>query len=169
MNKRDHVLNAVLLSLGISLILTRAIAWEALVAFVAIGPPIILGALLPDVDTVIGVHRKTFHNVWILGFLLVFPALFGNLHYVWIGVLTHFALDLLGNQYGMGVFYPLPGFYDIPVGVNVDSRWADVVTLLVTAFELGVVYLLVQAGLEAQLATPSIPEILQLTLTVLGV
>ena len=85
------------------------------------------------------------------------------------GVPTHFALDLLGNQYGMGVFSPLPDFYDIPVGVDVDSRWANVVALLVTGFELGVVHLLVQAGLEAQLATPSIPEMLQITLTVIGV
>lgn len=158
MNKRDHVLNAFLLSIGISLILSPELSWETLLMFVTVTPPIILGALFPDIDAVIGVHRKTFHNVWVLGFLLVFPYLFGNLHYVWIGVLTHFALDLLGNKYGMGLLYPLPGFYDIPVGVTVDSRWADVVTLIVTAFELGVIYLLVEYGFEAHLATPGLPE-----------
>lgn len=72
-------------------------------------------------------------------------------------MLTHYALDLLGNRYGMGVFYPFPGFYDIPVGVNVDSRWADVVTLLVTGVELGVVYALIRTGMGAQLSRPELP------------
>ena len=98
---------------------------------------------------------------WVLLAAVGFPALFGNLHYVWIGILTHYTLDLLGNQYGMGVVYPLPGFYDIPVGVNVDSYWADAVTLLVTAAELGVVYLLIETGLGAHLASPDLPDLLR--------
>ncbi len=156
MNKRDHVINAVLLSVGISVLLSPPDAVDALVIFLTIAPPVILGALLPDLDTVFGVHRKTFHNVWVLGFIMLFPLVFGNLYYVWIGVLTHFTLDLLGNRYGMGLLYPLPGFYDIPVGVNVDSRLAGLVTLLVTAVELVFVYLIVAAGLEAHLAAPEL-------------
>lgn len=161
MNKRNHVVNAVLLSLGVSVLLTGPHPVAAFEAAVVVGPPIVLGALVPDLDTAFGDHRKTFHNVWVLGIAVAFPALFGNLYYVWLGVLTHYALDLLGNRYGMGLLYPLPGFYDVPVGVDVDSRWADVVTLLVTAAELGVVFLLVEAGLQAQLATPRLPVVFQ--------
>ncbi len=167
MNKRDHVINAVLLSLGVSFLLTRTLSTDLLGATIRVAPPIVLGALLPDLDTAFGEHRKTFHNVWVLGFAVVFPYLFGNLYYVWIGVLTHYLLDLLGNRYGMGVFYPFPGFYDIPVGVNVDSRWADVVTLLVTAVELGVIFLIVEAGLASQLSTPELPAVVHQLLGIL--
>lgn len=159
MNKRDHVINAVLLSLGVSVLLSRGPPVSAVWTAVMVGPPIVMGALVPDLDTAFGDHRKTFHNVWVLGIAVAFPALFGNLHYVWLGVLTHYVLDLLGNRYGMGVFYPLPGFYDIPVGVNVDSRWASVVTLLVTGVELAVVFALIEAGLATQLATPQLADI----------
>lgn len=88
------------------------------------------------------------------------PFLFGNLHYGWIGVLTHYTLDILGNRYGMGVVYSLPGFYDIPVGISVDSNWADAVTLLVTAAELGVL-VLTKTGLGAHLASPELAGIVQ--------
>lgn len=161
MNKRNHVINAVLLSVGISLLLTQQLSLEAVRILVAVAPPIVLGALFPDLDTAFGTHRKTFHNVWVLGVAVSFPYLFGNLYYVWIGVLTHYILDLLGNRYGMGAFYPIPGFYDVPVGVSVDSAWATPVTLLVTALELGAVFLLVAAGLESQLSTPGLPAVLE--------
>ncbi|MFB6136774.1 MAG: metal-dependent hydrolase [Halobacteriaceae archaeon] len=109
------------------------------------GVPILLGALFPDVDTVFGTHRATFHNAATLGLAVAFPLAFDNLHYVWIGVLTHYVLDLLGNVRGMAVLYPYPSFYDVPVGVPVNSHWADVVTLAVTVFEVGVLYALVRA------------------------
>lgn len=160
MNKRNHIVNAVLLSIGISVLLTQSLSVEAVGMLIRVAPPIVLGALFPDVDTAFGTHRKTFHNVWVFGLAVSFPYLFGNLYYVWIGILTHYTLDLLGNRYGMGVFYPFPGFYDVPVGVSVESKWADVVTLLVTAVELGVVFVLVRAGLQSQLATPELPGIL---------
>lgn len=160
MNKRNHVINAVLLSIGISILLTGPLSTDTLEVMIKISPPIVLGALFPDVDTAFGDHRKTFHNIWVLGIAVSFPYVFGNLHYVWIGILTHYALDLLGNKYGMGVFYPFPGFYDIPVGVNVDSQWADIVTLLVTAVELGIVFILIDAGLQSMLSTPELPLVL---------
>lgn len=168
MNKRDHVINAVLLSIGISVLLSPPDVLDAFMVVLTVAPPVILGALLPDLDTVFGVHRKTFHNVWVLAFIMSFPLLFGNLYYVWIGVLSHFTLDLLGNRYGMGLLYPLPGFYDIPVGVNVDSRLAGVVTLLVTALELVFVYLLLTVGLEAHLAVPNLPTLLRDVLAPFG-
>lgn len=170
MNKRNHVVNAVLLSIGIGIILTRPLSMDVFEVIIRVAPPIILGALFPDLDTAFGKHRKSFHNIWVLGFAVSFPYLFGNLYYVWIGILTHYTLDLLGNRYGMGVFYPFPGFYDIPVGVNVGSRWADGVTLLVTAVELGVVFLLVEGGMQSQLSTPGLPGVLlELVATLAGV
>jgi hypothetical protein len=160
MNKRGHVVNAVLLSVGLGFILEQSISPDAFVTVIKVMPPILLGALFPDIDTTFGTHRKTFHNVWVLGLALIFPFVFDNLHYVWIGIATHYVLDLLGNVKGMGIFYPLPGFYDIPVGVNVDSRWADVVTLAVTGFELGVLGALVYLGHRAQIAGPDLPTLL---------
>lgn len=158
MNKRGHVVNAVLLSLGVGYILEPRLSPALLIAIVQVAPPIVLGALFPDLDTAFGDHRKTFHNIWVLGFALAFPYFFNNLHYVWIGITTHYVLDLLGNVKGMGLFYPLPGFFDIPVGVNINSKWADVVTLAVTAFELVLLAGLAVLGHQAQFATPQFPS-----------
>ena len=138
MNKRGHVINAVLLSVGVAAILEGLLVRPTLATLVAVGIPVTLGALFPDIDTCFGSHRKTFHNVATLGVFLAFPLLFGNLHYVWIGVATHYVLDLLGNVRGMALLYPYPEEYDIPVGVSVSSRWSDVVTLAVTGLELAV-------------------------------
>lgn len=158
MNKRGHVINAVLLSLGVGYLLEPQFSPALLVAIATVSPPIVLGALFPDLDTAFGDHRKTFHNIWVLGLALSFPYFFENLHFVWIGITTHYVLDLLGNIKGMGVLYPLPGFYDIPVGVNINSKWADVVTLLVTAFELVILAVLAILGHQAQFATPQFPQ-----------
>jgi len=161
MNKRGHVVNAVLLSVGLGFILEQSVSVDALVMVLKVAPPILLGALFPDIDTAFGTHRKTFHNVWVLALAVAFPFVFNNLHYVWIGITTHYVLDLLGNVKGMGIFYPLPGFYDIPVGVNVNSRWADVVTLAVTGFELAILGGLVYLGHRAQIAGPDLPVMVQ--------
>lgn len=138
MNERGHVINAVLLAIGVSIILHPIPDRSILVAIPKFGIPIFIGALIPDVDTTFGTHRKTFHNLLTLLVFATFPIIFDNLHYVWIGVLTHYILDLLGNVRGMALFYPWPKFYDIPVGVPVDSKWTDVVTIIVTVVELGI-------------------------------
>jgi len=139
MNKRDHVLNAVLLAVGIGVALDPSLTPTTVSSVVAVGVPVVLGALVPDIDTAVGSHRKTFHNLLTLGVFAAFPLYFGNLQFVWAGVLTHYALDLLGNVRGMALFYPYPVEFDVPVGVPVDSRWATLVTLAVTAVELAVV------------------------------
>lgn len=150
MNKRDHVLNAVLLAIGMSLILAPEMDATTARTIAMVGVPVLLGAMVPDIDTSIGSHRKTLHNFLTLGVFAAFPFVFGNLHFVWIGVATHYVLDLLGNVRGMALFYPWPEEYDVPVGVTVDSKWADVVTLAVTAFEIGIFYVLL-------LAPPALP------------
>ena len=146
MNKRGHVTNAVLLSIGLAVLMEGGAGLPSLYTLLAVGVPVTLGALFPDIDTAFGAHRKTFHNLLTLGTFVAFPIVFGNLQYVWIGVLTHYVLDLLGNIRGMALFYPWPEEYDVPVGVSVDSRWADVVTLVVTGVELWVVWLLLETG-----------------------
>jgi len=168
MNKRGHVINAVLLSLGVGYILEPRLSPALLVAIAKVSPPIVLGALFPDLDTAFGQHRKTFHNVWVLGLALAFPYFFENLQFVWIGITTHYVLDLLGNIKGMGILYPLPGFYDIPVGVNINSKWADVVTLLVTAFELVILATLAILGHQAQFATPQFPQTIEQALSLVA-
>ena len=157
MNEKGHAVNAVLLSLGVGVILEPDLTIRTLAAVAMVTPPIVLGALFPDLDTTFGTHRKTFHNVWVLAIAVGFPKVFGNLRFVRIGIGMHYVLDLLGNRKGMAVFHPVPGFYDLPVGVDVTSRWADVVTLAVTAFELALLGALVVVGHEAQMARPEPP------------
>jgi len=146
-NKRGHVVNAVLLSIGLAVLLEGRGALPTAEVLFAVGIPVTLGALFPDIDTAFGTHRQTFHNLLTLGVFAAFPLVFGNLQYVWIGVATHYVLDLCGNVRGMALFYPWSEEYDVPVGVNVDSPLADVVTLAVTGVELAVVW--------AVLETPS--------------
>lgn len=103
------------------------------------GVPVVLGALFPDVDTAFGTHRRTFHNLATLGFFYVYPAVFGNLHLVWVGILTHYVLDLLGTLRGMALLYPSPREFDVPVGVSSSSWTAPAVTVVITALELAAV------------------------------
>lgn len=162
MNKKGHVFNALCLGAGVGLLLEPTVSTAALVSVIAVGVPVVLGALFPDIDTAFGTHRKTFHNVWVLGAFLAFPYFFGNLHYVWLGITTHYALDLLGNQAGMAAIHPFGGMYDIPVGVTTTSRWADVVTVLVTAFELAIVAAVIHFGRGDLLHTPLFTQLQQL-------
>jgi membrane-bound metal-dependent hydrolase YbcI (DUF457 family) len=138
MNERDHATNAVLLSVGLGVLLDPALDAGTAETVVAVAVPVTLGALFPDLDTSFGRHRKTLHNLLTLGAFAAFPVVYGNLQWVWLGVATHYVLDLCGNVRGMALFYPWPREYDVPVGVTVDSRWATVVTLAVTGVELAV-------------------------------
>jgi hypothetical protein len=139
MNKRDHVINAALLAVGLGVALDPALDRGTVATVGAVSVPVVLGALFPDLDTAFGSHRKTFHNLLTLGVFAAFPLLFDNLHLVWVGIVTHYALDLCGNVRGMAVLYPWPEEYDVPVGVTVGSKWATAVTLAVTAAELAVI------------------------------
>lgn len=137
MNKKGHVLNGVLLGIGLGYVLEPAgdVATFRTIAEVIV--PVTLGALFPDVDTAFGRHRKTFHNLPMLALVAAYPIYFGNLHYVWLGVLTHYALDMVGSKRGIALFYPFsPREYGFPTGVSTNSNYADAVTLLVTAVEL---------------------------------
>ena len=141
MNKKGHVLNAVLLSVGLGYLLEPATelgeVMVTLETMLMIGVPVTLGALFPDVDTDFGIHRKTLHNLPVLAGFVAFPYVFGNLEYVWIGVLTHYVLDVAGSTRGIALFYPLsPREYNLPFGVAVSSSRSTLVTVLVTAGEL---------------------------------
>jgi membrane-bound metal-dependent hydrolase YbcI (DUF457 family) len=118
MNKRGHVLNAIVLSVGLACLAHPALDAGTVRAAVAIGVPVTLGALIPDVDTAFGTHRKTLHNLPVLLLFFVYPFYFGNLRFVWIGVATHYVLDLFGSKRGIALFYPLDrAEFDVPVGV----------------------------------------------------
>jgi hypothetical protein len=145
MNKKGHVLNAALLSVGVGIILaaptelSASAALDAAVTVTELSVPVVLGALFPDVDTAFGKHRKTLHNVFVLGVVAAFPLLFGNLQFVWIGVATHFLLDVVGSRRGIAFFYPLTSQeWGLPSGVTTSSKYADLVTVVVTGIELGV-------------------------------
>ncbi|MFC3958012.1 metal-dependent hydrolase [Halovivax cerinus] len=137
MNKRDHVMNAILVGIGLGALVDPSGGESTAQAMLMIGVPVLLGALVPDIDTVMGDHRKTFHNLPVLVGFVAFPHAFGNLQYVWIGIVTHYVLDVAGNTRGIAVFYPLLNReYGLPIGVPANSHAADVVTLLITGAEL---------------------------------
>lgn len=159
MNKEGHVINAVLLSLGIGVLLEPSLSTATLESVFRIGVPVVVGALFPDIDTAFGVHRKTFHNLPVLAAFVAFPLLYGNLYYVWIGITTHYVLDLLGTKGGMALLYPYPELYDIPVGVTVDSKKATLVTLAVTAVEIAGIALLIDAGYPELLRAPGVHDL----------
>ncbi|EMA45602.1 membrane-bound metal-dependent hydrolase [Halococcus morrhuae DSM 1307] len=137
MNKRGHVLNAIVLSVGLACLAHPSLDAATVRAAVAIGVPVTLGALIPDVDTAFGTHRKTLHNLPVLLLFFVYPHYFGNLQFVWIGVATHYVLDLFGSKRGLALLYPLDrAEFDVPVGVSARSRYAGGLMVLITAFEL---------------------------------
>ena len=147
MNKRGHVLNAVLLAIGLGFVLEPAGDLETLRTIAAVFVPLVLGALFPDVDTHFGKHRKTLHNLPVFGVVLAYPLYFANLHWVWLGVVTHYVLDILGTTRGIALLYPLwDEEFGFPLGVSVDSTYANVMMLAVTGFELviaaGIVHVL---------------------------
>lgn len=72
-----------------------------------------------------------------LGAFIVFLYVFGNLQYVWIGVLSHCLLDTFGSGRGIALWYPLnDGEWNPIDGPATKSRLAGPVTLIVTAAEL---------------------------------
>ncbi|MDF9746858.1 metal-dependent hydrolase [Natrinema salsiterrestre] len=153
MNKKGHVLNAVLLSLGLGYILEPSGSLETFRTILVVGVPVTLGALFPDVDTEFGKHRKTLHNLPILAGFYAFPIFFGNLEFVWIGILTHYVLDIAGSKRGIALFYPLwKKEFGLPIGVAVSSKRSDIMMVIVTVAELAIVALFVfeipQRGFE---------------------
>jgi hypothetical protein len=151
MNKRGHIINAALLAIGVGYILEPSGDVETFETIATVGLPIVLGALVPDIDTAFGKHRKTLHNLPLIVALYFWPEWFTTMHYVWIGVLTHYVLDVMGSKRGIALFYPFTDReFGLPVGVSTSSKYADAMTFLVTAVELGAVYLIVRYELPIQ-------------------
>jgi hypothetical protein len=151
MNKRGHVINAALLAIGVGYILEPSGDVETFETIATVGLPIVLGAMLPDIDTAFGRHRKTLHNLPLIAALYFWPELFATMHYVWMGVLTHYVLDVMGSKRGIALFYPLADReFGLPFGVSTSSKYADAMTLLVTAVELAAVFAIVRYELPIQ-------------------
>lgn len=149
MNKKGHVLNAILLAIGVGYVLEPAGDVSTFVAIAQVFMPLVLGALFPDVDTAFGKHRKTLHNLPVLAVFLAYPYFFSNLNFVWAGILTHYVLDIIGSRRGIALFYPFwSEEFGFPMGVTTSSKFAEVVTVAITLVELAVfaamVYLLPQ-------------------------
>jgi len=143
MNKRGHVLNAALLSIGLGYVLEPSGDVVTFVTIAEVSVPIILGALFPDVDTAFGRHRKTLHNLPVLAIIAAYPLYFANLQWVWLGVVTHYALDYFGSRRGIALFYPLwDEEFGFPSGVTTSSDRAGLVTVAITAFEVAVAVVL---------------------------
>ena len=143
MNKRGHVLNAALLSIGLGYVLEPSGDVVTFVTIAEVSVPIILGALFPDVDTAFGRHRKTLHNLPVLAIIVAYPLYFANLQWVWLGVVTHYALDYFGSRRGIALFYPLwDEEFGSPSGVTTSSDRAGLVTVVITVFEVAVAVVL---------------------------
>ncbi len=145
MNKDGHVLNGLLFGIGVGFLLDPSGKETTIISIIEVTIPVTLGALVPDIDTEFGRHRKTLHNLPVLGLFIAFPYVFGNLHYVWLGVLTHYILDIVGSKRGIALFYPYTQEYGFPTGVATKNSYTNVVTLAITAGELVVVFAVVQA------------------------
>ena len=145
MNKRGHVLNAILLSIGLGYVLDPSGDVTTFATISEVFLPVVLGALFPDVDTAFGKHRKTLHNLPVLIIFLAHPIYHGgNLQWVWLGVLTHYVLDYLGSRRGIALFYPLSDReYGFPSGVTTSDKRAELVTVVITVFELAAIAVLV--------------------------
>ena len=141
MNKRGHVLNAVLLSIGLGYVLDPSGDISTFETIAEVFLPVVLGALFPDVDTAFGKHRKTLHNLPVLLIFLAHPIYHGgNLQWVWLGVLTHYVLDMVGSRRGIALFYPITDTeYGFPTGVTTSSDYAEIVTVAITILELAAV------------------------------
>jgi len=141
MNKRGHVLNAVLLSVGLGYVLNPSGDVSTFATIAEVFLPVVLGALFPDVDTAFGQHRKTLHNLPVLLIFLAYPIYHGgNLQWVWLGVITHYLLDYLGSKRGIAFFYPFSAEeYGFPSGVTTSSDNAEIVTVAITLVELAAI------------------------------
>ena len=140
MNKGDHVLNGILLAVGLGYVLHPEGDLETFETIAATLVPVVLGTLFPDVDTAFGKHRKTLHNIPVVAVLYAFPFYFGNLQWVWVGVLSHYVLDVVGSRRGIALFYPLwDEEFGLPVGVTTSSKWATLATVVITVLELAAV------------------------------
>ena len=137
MNKQGHVLNAILLAIGVGFVLEPSVTLATAEKIAQVSVPLILGALFPDVDTAFGRHRKTLHSLPVLGVFLAYPIFFGNLYFVWAGVLSHYILDMVGSRRGIALFHPLSDQeYGAPTGVTTSSTYATLVTVIITALEI---------------------------------
>jgi hypothetical protein len=152
MNKSGHVLNAALLAVGLGVILEPSMTDATGIAIAQVSLPIVLGALFPDVDTAFGDHRKTLHNLLVLGIALAYPFFFGNLQFVWLGVATHYVLDIMGSTRGIALLYPWGKEFGFPTGVTTDSALAIPVTIAVTAIELAALWAIFHAGLPVDVS-----------------
>ncbi|NHN42404.1 metal-dependent hydrolase [Halorubellus sp. JP-L1] len=164
MNKKGHILNGALLALGLAYIRSplgdqplAADVETLLVDATLLLPPLVLGALLPDIDTAFGKHRKTLHNLPLLAAFVAYPFFFGNLEFVWIGIATHYVLDVLGSKRGIALFYPFSSKeYGFPIGVRTSSSWSGPMTIAITGFEIAVCALVAAvaiSGFDFQLET----------------
>lgn len=141
MNEREHVLNAALLAIGLGVLMEPTLDIQTAVTIGLLFVPIVLGALFPDVDAHYGEHRKALHNLFVLGIIGAYPLVADNLHWVWLGVVTHYVLDVLGTVRGIALFYPLSDReFEIPVGVPASSWLAGPVAIAVTLLELGAIW-----------------------------
>ncbi|UPV73045.1 metal-dependent hydrolase [Halorussus limi] len=156
MNKEGHVLNAVLLSIGLGYVFHPSGDVPTFRAIAEMFVPIVLGALFPDVDTAFGKHRKTLHNLPVLAIVYAYTVYFNNLHFVWIGVATHYVLDVVGSKRGIALFYPYTKEYGLPVGVTVSSERATLVTVLISIAEVALVAAVVHYQLPVQDLTTTV-------------
>ena len=148
MNKREHILNGILLGIGLGYVLEPSGDLSTFVTMVEVTPAVVLGAMLPDIDTAFGKHRKTLHNLPVIVFFYAYALGFDNLSWVWLGIVSHYVLDIAGSTRGIAWLYPLSSEeFGLPVGVPTSSSLAQWITVLITVGELAAVFAIVYFNL----------------------
>jgi len=127
----SQILNSLLLAIGLGFVFVPQGDIETFQAIIPISVPILIGGVLPDIDVAFGKHRKTTHNIFIVGLFILYPLLFNNLQYIWIGILSHLIIDITGTVRGIALFYPLSDAeYRFQTGTSNQS------TVLITVIEI---------------------------------
>lgn len=149
MNKRQHLLNGLVVAIGLTIIRVGAFEPVPLVhLFGYLLVPILLGTLLPDIDTEYGKHRKSGHNLFVLGGMMLYPFVFGNLYALWIGVAVHLTADMALSDRGCALLYPFSTReWSLPGTAPRTSTIRTISFSFLCVAQLAALYTLVMVGL----------------------
>lgn len=147
MNKRLHVLNGLVVATGLTLLRAPLDPYALAHSFGYLSVPIVLGTLLPDIDTEYGTHRKHGHNVFVLAGAIAYPLVFGNLYALWIGVAAHLHADLFMSDRGCALAYPLTRReWGVPGTAPRTTTIHTIAFSLLCVAQLAAVFVAVQLG-----------------------
>lgn len=91
-------------------------------------------SIIPDIDTDIGKHRASFHNlfVFVVISIILFKLTYILFLYAWgVAYLSHISLDILTKR-GIALLYPLSNRRFGGLGIDAKSPLGNIVTYTVS-------------------------------------